>query len=295
MRVVSVDPAETGQGDEAGVIALGVTVAADGNPGPVLMTHDRSGRMQSDAWSRAAVILALQTRADRLIYEAFVREFTYERVIKDAWSRVREQCSALTAARMAAPDATDEQIAHAAVDGIIDAGRGHSFDRLTVTDDGEVTAGEGVLMAELRELQSALDPEVFPECWRIAQLAELHRPPYRLTGHRAKGSKRVRATQAQQAAEVGRLRMLGWHEKFEDQACGWMETDTESPDRMDALTNGYNEIRKLIGVSVSLAAPAAGHTPTANPEQNITPVSDPRIRSSAPSRGPRRPMRRTAI
>ena len=77
--------------------------------------------------------------------------------------------------------------------------------------------------------------------------------------------------------------------------CGWMETDTESPDRMDALTNGYNEIRKLIGVSVSLAAPAAGHTPTANPEQNITPVSDPRIRSSARPSGPRRVMRRTSL
>ena len=64
-RIVSVDPAETGKADEAGIIAMSVT--ADSR---AWVTDDRSGRMQSDEWARTAVLLALTTQATEVLFEA---------------------------------------------------------------------------------------------------------------------------------------------------------------------------------------------------------------------------------
>lgn len=80
-RVVAVDPAETGQGDEAGIIALGV----DAVTGNVIVTHDRSSKYTSEQWALEAVKLAIETQATELVFEGYTAQVTYERVIKLAY------------------------------------------------------------------------------------------------------------------------------------------------------------------------------------------------------------------
>lgn len=84
IRIVSIDPAETGTRDEAGIIAAAATT-----DGRVRWTDDWSGRMRSDEWSLQAVVLALTTGATEITFEAYTTAQTYERVIKQAWKQVR--------------------------------------------------------------------------------------------------------------------------------------------------------------------------------------------------------------
>ena len=84
IRIVSIDPAETGTRDEAGIIAAAATT-----DGRVRWTDDWSGRMRSDEWSVQAVVLALTTGATEITFEAYTTAQTYERVIKQAWKQVR--------------------------------------------------------------------------------------------------------------------------------------------------------------------------------------------------------------
>lgn len=109
LRVVSVDPAETGKRDEAGIVAMGTT-----SDRRIAVTHDRSGRMTSDQWARAAVVLALETKAQEVIFEAYSTETTYRRVIIEAWRDVerdlrfiRRHRNDVAAASAAMPEAAD--------------------------------------------------------------------------------------------------------------------------------------------------------------------------------------------
>lgn len=98
-RIVAVDPAESGEGDEAGVIGAALlappsaqaqTVAklmADPDAPPVrlpqiLLTHDRSAQMTSEQWAQAAVDLALETWASDIVVEAYTAGLTYIRVVQ---------------------------------------------------------------------------------------------------------------------------------------------------------------------------------------------------------------------
>jgi hypothetical protein len=104
VRIVTVDPAESGEGDEAGVIGAallyppnGVTqtvtalMSPEDAPPPihpqVALTHDRSGQMTSDAWGRAAVDLALETDASYIFIETYTAGTTYINVVKTEISR----------------------------------------------------------------------------------------------------------------------------------------------------------------------------------------------------------------
>jgi hypothetical protein len=99
VRIVAVDPAESGEGDEAGVIAaallyppspetrvVSALMMPEGVPEPlspqVLFTHDRSGQMTSDAWAKAAVDLALETDASYIFIETYTAGTTYINVVK---------------------------------------------------------------------------------------------------------------------------------------------------------------------------------------------------------------------
>lgn len=93
MRLVSVDPAETGKRDEAGVIGAAATT-----DGRVLWTHDWSGRMTSDQWARKAVLLALTIGAAEIAYEAYTTEQTYKRVLMAAWREIRDEARLIRAA-----------------------------------------------------------------------------------------------------------------------------------------------------------------------------------------------------
>ena len=79
MRVVAVDPAETGENDEAGVVAASLS-----RDGTVALTRDKSGHMTSDQWAVAAVDLALETGATQIWVEAYTAAKTYVSVIKKA-------------------------------------------------------------------------------------------------------------------------------------------------------------------------------------------------------------------
>lgn len=84
---VAVDPAAGGR-DVAGVI--GGHLATDGR---LYVTHDRSKRMDSDEWSRAACILAVDIDADRVVIE---KSGTFgakdaRRAIRTAWAALKQE------------------------------------------------------------------------------------------------------------------------------------------------------------------------------------------------------------
>ncbi|EME53752.1 hypothetical protein G352_23971 [Rhodococcus ruber BKS 20-38] len=89
MRIVAVDPAETGEGDEAGIIA-----AALFPDGTVALTHDRSEQMTSEQWGQAAVKLAMETHASEIAVETYTAGTTYVNVVKRAIKAYREKLQA---------------------------------------------------------------------------------------------------------------------------------------------------------------------------------------------------------
>lgn len=209
-RVVSVDPAETGRRDEAGLIALGVT-----GDGRVAVTHDWSERMTSDRWARRAVILALVTRAQEIVLESYTTEQTYTRIIGEAWKSVALQLQLLSRTR----------------GDVMKAARILSGTRDAPEDPVEA----------LTELSGLPAP-------RSAS------PPFRVVPYRGKGDKVARAAGARQAAETGRLQLVGELPGLEDQAVEWQQGQG-SPDRVDALVNGYNRLREAQGKVSHIVAP----------------------------------------
>jgi hypothetical protein len=87
IRIVAVDPSDSGEGDEAGVVGAALLYPpADADPGDlypqVALTHDRSAQMTSDQWAKAAVTLALETRASHIFVETYTAGTTYVNVVK---------------------------------------------------------------------------------------------------------------------------------------------------------------------------------------------------------------------
>lgn len=218
LTVVSVDPAETGHRDEAGIICL--TATPDG---VTYMTDDRSGRMQSDEWARAAVTLALETNATTLLYEAYTTRETYERVITNAWRQIRDET------------------------------------RLLARHDGDLTQATLEYAEQddpptnpYRCLKQVAD---LPE-------QTVTNPPFRIEPWTMKGNKTARAAGTRQASSTGRLRLVGTHPVLEAQAAGW-QPGQNSPDRMDALVNAYEYLMKQLGRASHIATPQETTTTTA--------------------------------
>lgn len=84
--VVAVDPSDSGQGDEAGVLALSLTAE-----GVVTLIADVSAPMTSDAWAKAAVKLAVQVGASEIAVEAFAARETYTRVLSEEIRRATRE------------------------------------------------------------------------------------------------------------------------------------------------------------------------------------------------------------
>lgn len=82
--VVAVDPADSGEGDETGIIAA--SLSADG---VVALIADVSGRMTSDAWAVRAVQLAADVGASEIAVEAFAARATYTRLVTEVLARFR--------------------------------------------------------------------------------------------------------------------------------------------------------------------------------------------------------------
>jgi hypothetical protein len=84
--VVGVDPADSGEGDDTGIIG-GILAPT----GKIILTDDRSGLMTSDKWSREAVILALEIGASRIVLEGYSVFNTYKNVVKRAWEDIAKE------------------------------------------------------------------------------------------------------------------------------------------------------------------------------------------------------------
>lgn len=80
--IVAVDPADSGEADEAGIIAA--SLAPDGT---VCLIADVSGQMTSDQWSNRCVELAIALGASSVVVEGFSARETYSRLVTEALRR----------------------------------------------------------------------------------------------------------------------------------------------------------------------------------------------------------------
>lgn len=81
--IIGIDPADTGEGDETGIIA-----AALDQDGTIVLTEDWSAQMTADQWAQQAVLLALTTGAREIALEAYAAATTYVSVIKRAYRQM---------------------------------------------------------------------------------------------------------------------------------------------------------------------------------------------------------------
>ena len=90
--VVGIDPADSGDNDEAGVV--GGMIYHDGKQAKVALTHDRSGMYTSDQWARVGVQLALEIRAREVLVEGYTTAKTYTRVVRQAYTAIHNDAVA---------------------------------------------------------------------------------------------------------------------------------------------------------------------------------------------------------
>lgn len=82
LTVVGVDTAESGEGDETGIVA-----GMLGRDGTIALTHAVSGHLTSDGWCNRAVELAIQIGASRIVVEGYTTATTYVRLLREAVER----------------------------------------------------------------------------------------------------------------------------------------------------------------------------------------------------------------
>lgn len=206
-KVVSVDPSESGYGDEAGILCLGWD-----HDGVIAVLQDKSRPLTSDAWAREAVFLAMEQGAGEIVYEAFTAKETYGRVLRQAWANLR---------------------------GLVDIIDKYQGD-LVAAQFAESPNGERGNLLEALQHAVPLADKVRPHA--------ADAPPFRIVPWTARGDKVARAAGARQAVSTGRLRMLGTHKALEGQMVSWQKGES-SPDRVDALVNGYEHTSAAIGQS----------------------------------------------
>lgn len=89
-KIVTIDPAESGQGDEAGLLLMGWD-----EQGTMYVEEDKSNRMTSEQWAMEGVRLALASGASDIVYEAFTAEHTYRSVLQVTWNSIYRQAELL--------------------------------------------------------------------------------------------------------------------------------------------------------------------------------------------------------
>lgn len=87
---IFVDPADTGTGDEAGIIVAGVGL----NEKVINILEDASEQLSAAAWARKACLLWLRWKADKIVAE---RNLGLRDAIPSAWQLLRRQAVAITA------------------------------------------------------------------------------------------------------------------------------------------------------------------------------------------------------
>lgn len=205
-KIVSVDPSESGRGDEAGVLLMGWTPDSK-----IVVLHDKSRPMTSELWAKTAVHLAVKNQAGDLLYEAFTAKETYRRVIEQAWADLVAQVQ------------------------MVDQYEG---DLLRAVEENSPNGEMGNLLGYLQDAQ---------ELAHLVRGYSASNPPFRIIPWRAPGDKVARAAGARQGADTGRLRMVGNHNVLETQMVTW-QPGQGSPDRVDALVNGFDHISGILGL-----------------------------------------------
>lgn len=81
--VVAVDPADSGEGDETGII--GAVLGPDGS---IVFTEDWSGLYTAEQWASKAVELALTIGAREIALEGFATFTTYASVVRHAYTQL---------------------------------------------------------------------------------------------------------------------------------------------------------------------------------------------------------------
>ena len=89
--VVGIDPADSGEGDETGIVCG--MLYHDGQAKAAL-THDRSGMFTSDQWAREGVLLALEQGARVIAVEGYTAAKTYLRVVRQAYTAIHNEAVA---------------------------------------------------------------------------------------------------------------------------------------------------------------------------------------------------------
>lgn len=79
LTVIGVDPCDSGRGDDCGIVAASI-----GTDGRVAMIADKSAPMTSDKWAKAAVQLAIEVGASKIVVESFSARETYSRTVEEA-------------------------------------------------------------------------------------------------------------------------------------------------------------------------------------------------------------------
>lgn len=219
VRIVAVDPAESGEGDEAGVLAAALlhppshlteavtSLMADPQAPPeiwpqVVLTHDRSAQMTAQQWSVAAVDLALETDASYIFIETYTAGTTYINVVKtEIMTRLK---------------------------GVRPMPQPH---------------------LDVENTTSAMyekDPH------RRAQLQGLL---HRVHGWRGTGDAVARSGLLRQGVEVGTCVVLG-HEmaELENQAVNWT-VGRHQPDRVAAAVIAHDRLMSMLGKQAQIGAP----------------------------------------
>jgi hypothetical protein len=207
-RAVAVDTSAGGS-DEAGILA-----GYRGTDGRVYVTHDRSGVMSSAAWARAAWLLAVDTGAHDLVWEANLAGPTMRAELVNAWKRIVRQIRLLRSVLAANGHAGTALLSEA-------ARRWAAVDQQLPYE--EVTADPGDV-AQFAEIAERLDSS-------LAHV--LDTPPARLIPVRATQGKRIRATPVAIAYETNRVSHVGVLPELEQEQTHWVE-DQDSPNRLDA-------------------------------------------------------------
>jgi len=248
LRVVAVDPASGGS-DEAGLVA-----GYRGKDGRGYVTHDRSRRMTSAEWTRAAWLLVLDTASDELVWEQNLVPQTFRNELVQAWERIVRQARTLdeveqegaldpfTGRPTGRPIGRDELLQRAAI-------RWASVEQRLPVEQVSADAGDLLQLGEVldRVERGLLD-------------ATTSALPARLHGVTATVGKRLRATPVAVAVETNKVSHVGTLPLLELELTTWTEGQ-QSPGRLDAYVW---LVTRLLGVRRGRSSTVANETlPTA--------------------------------
>ena len=194
---VAVDPADTGQGDAAGILVG--SRAADGT---LYVRADVSDQLSQGEWARRVCLVAVRLDADTILQES---NLGMGRALRDGWAVIIRQARALDAAITAK---ADDAVRHA--------------------QDALVAAGDAVA--------ASADELLEVEPWVDEILSRPSTGPSRIQAVTPRQSKYVRASAITGLYETGRARHVGKLPLLEHEMTTWQEGQ-KSPNRLDTLAH----------------------------------------------------------